>query len=392
MEAVAFALMQDRLSTEGSFILCDAMAEGFPIRYASRGFVELFGYNKMECNGKKCGVLVGGPSITAHDFAVVAKTNGLSPDEVKEANDFLNNRARAECEAMMAKPGERMGFILALNRKKSGQLFVCEVLMFVMEHPVVGWPYSIGLQRDVTAEVPVGTLLLAASEARFPALARSREAPARERVATLRMEEGPTREFFHSKSLEMWEEMMRMVSEAQGDLKVEALGNSTVALSTSAGSEVLEEDLESSAPTTFVPPEASQRVCLHVRNLPATATAQQLRGLFEPCGAVLDVDVKLDESGRCRGFGFVVVPSMEEATKAVAEVGDSALGGNRLSVAVGAISDAPAPEPFWPPLCGGGAASEPFLPLSSGVALAAFACGSAWPTIGAFAQRALRAA
>eukprot|EP00406_Dinophysis_acuminata_P078863 CAMPEP_0179266604 /NCGR_PEP_ID=MMETSP0797-20121207/29501_1 /TAXON_ID=47934 /ORGANISM="Dinophysis acuminata, Strain DAEP01" /LENGTH=43 /DNA_ID= /DNA_START= /DNA_END= /DNA_ORIENTATION= len=43
MQSTQYALLQDHLSTNGSFILCDTNAQGFPMLYASQGFVDLFG-------------------------------------------------------------------------------------------------------------------------------------------------------------------------------------------------------------------------------------------------------------------------------------------------------------------------------------------------------------
>ena len=82
-----YMLAQDRLSTGGNFILCDACADRCPIRYASLGFEDLFGYRKSECLGKNCGDLVGRPAILVRDPGLtrVAEASGLAPKQVAAA-------------------------------------------------------------------------------------------------------------------------------------------------------------------------------------------------------------------------------------------------------------------------------------------------------------------
>jgi len=60
---------------------------------------------------------------------------------------------------------------------------------------------------------------------------------------------------------------------------------------------------------------------LCVRNLPAETTDSSLKALFLEFGTVTDVKSVLDrETGQCKGYGFVRFSTMEEATKAVAEM------------------------------------------------------------------------
>ncbi|CAK0801246.1 unnamed protein product, partial [Prorocentrum cordatum] len=57
------------------------------------------------------------------------------------------------------------------------------------------------------------------------------------------------------------------------------------------------------------------RLC--VRNLGEATTVDGLKEIFEPYGTILDAVVRLnDETGKCRGVGFVTLASTEEATKA----------------------------------------------------------------------------
>jgi polyadenylate-binding protein len=63
-----------------------------------------------------------------------------------------------------------------------------------------------------------------------------------------------------------------------------------------------------------------QGIRLCVRNLSEDTTSEKLKELFEPHGQVVNATAKLDEDGKCRGLGFVVFLTMEEATKAVTEM------------------------------------------------------------------------
>uniref|UniRef100_A0A7S0A6Y6 RRM domain-containing protein n=1 Tax=Pyrodinium bahamense TaxID=73915 RepID=A0A7S0A6Y6_9DINO len=369
MERVAYALMQDRLSTVGSFILCDGMADSFPIRYASRGFVELFGYTATECLGRPCGALVA-TSITEAQVAKVSTDFGLSTADAQKAISVHTGQIIEECKNIMANPGEHISFSLVLNRTKTGNLFVCEVLMMAMEHPVVGWPYTIGLQRDVSDQVSVRELLQATSESALQELINRETGPVKDRIANLKLDTDMTREYFNSKSADMWEDMMRMVLEWKGELKVQHLAEGSVSLSTADG--------ETEEHCTSYDSGSSCRdalpVCLHVKNLAESTTAEQLSELFRPYGPVLEVEAPGARAGGA-GVGVVVLSSAEGATRAAAELGGQRLGsgGSELKVAVGAVGGMPMAA----------------VPLSFSKAIAVLACGSAWSAIQCVARKSL---
>lgn len=72
---------------------------------------------------------------------------------------------------------------------------------------------------------------------------------------------------------------------------------------------------------------------IYVGNLPWRTTAEDLRALFEPYGAVENSRIITDrESGRSRGFGFVDMADEEAAKKAVAELNNHDYGGRPLTV------------------------------------------------------------
>lgn len=72
---------------------------------------------------------------------------------------------------------------------------------------------------------------------------------------------------------------------------------------------------------------------IYVGNLVWGATGEELRGLFEPFGTVEKAQVVTDrETGRSRGFGFVVMTNDDEADRAIQELNGHDLNGRPLTV------------------------------------------------------------
>ncbi len=72
---------------------------------------------------------------------------------------------------------------------------------------------------------------------------------------------------------------------------------------------------------------------IYVGNLPNEATEDDLRQAFEALGQVESVNIIKDKfSGESRGFGFVEMPSKDEATKAIEEMNGTDLKGRALNV------------------------------------------------------------
>ena len=72
---------------------------------------------------------------------------------------------------------------------------------------------------------------------------------------------------------------------------------------------------------------------IFVGNLPFSMNEDELRGLFEPHGAVESADIITDrETGRSRGFGFVEMRDDTEARKAIEALTDFVSGGRTLTV------------------------------------------------------------
>ena len=72
---------------------------------------------------------------------------------------------------------------------------------------------------------------------------------------------------------------------------------------------------------------------IYVGNLPFRISDEDLAALFRPHGAVESASVVTDrDTGRSRGFGFVVMPSDDEARAAIEALSGSDMGGRQLTV------------------------------------------------------------
>lgn len=72
---------------------------------------------------------------------------------------------------------------------------------------------------------------------------------------------------------------------------------------------------------------------LYVGNISYQVTNDILNDAFAQYGTVESAEVKMDrETGRSRGFGFVVMASAEDADKAIAELNGKDLEGRALRV------------------------------------------------------------
>jgi RNA recognition motif-containing protein len=74
-------------------------------------------------------------------------------------------------------------------------------------------------------------------------------------------------------------------------------------------------------------------VNIYVGNLSYSTTESELRQAFEAFGTVESVNVIQDrETGRSKGFGFVVMPDNAQGQAAIAGVNDKDMGGRRVKV------------------------------------------------------------
>ena len=72
---------------------------------------------------------------------------------------------------------------------------------------------------------------------------------------------------------------------------------------------------------------------IYVGNLAFSTDSDALRALFTPHGEVISAQVVQDrDTGRSRGFGFVEMPSAEDAQKAITATNGKNLDGRALTV------------------------------------------------------------
>lgn len=72
---------------------------------------------------------------------------------------------------------------------------------------------------------------------------------------------------------------------------------------------------------------------IYVGNLPHATSEDALRKLFEQFGKVEKAKIITDrDTGQSRGFGFVDMPSSDEAQAAIAKLNGSDLEGRKLNV------------------------------------------------------------
>ena len=72
---------------------------------------------------------------------------------------------------------------------------------------------------------------------------------------------------------------------------------------------------------------------LYVGNLSFHTTEEALQGAFANCGDVTEVKIMLDrDTGRSRGFGFVVMGTETDAKNAISQMNGVELDGRQLRV------------------------------------------------------------
>lgn len=72
---------------------------------------------------------------------------------------------------------------------------------------------------------------------------------------------------------------------------------------------------------------------IFVGNLPYTACEAEIRNIFERFGRVLSVRLAVDSAtNQPRGFGFVIMPSMDDADEAITRLSGVSLNGRTLTV------------------------------------------------------------
>jgi len=72
---------------------------------------------------------------------------------------------------------------------------------------------------------------------------------------------------------------------------------------------------------------------IYVGNLLFDVAENDLKALFEPFGQVTEIRLIMDKfTGKSKGFGFIEMPSKEEAQKAIAALNGKDMKGRAISV------------------------------------------------------------
>jgi len=72
---------------------------------------------------------------------------------------------------------------------------------------------------------------------------------------------------------------------------------------------------------------------IYVGNLSFDVTEDQLKELFGPFGQVTEVRLIMDKfTGKSKGFGFIEMPSKEDAEKAIEELNGKDIDGREIAV------------------------------------------------------------
>jgi RNA recognition motif-containing protein len=70
-----------------------------------------------------------------------------------------------------------------------------------------------------------------------------------------------------------------------------------------------------------------------VRNLSRAVTEQELFAMFEPFGTIEACDLVMDQkSGKSKGFGFIEMPSDQEANVAITKLNGKLIRGVKVRV------------------------------------------------------------
>jgi len=166
----------DAESSAGCSILSLSVPQ-FSVKIVSELLVELGGYNKADCLATNYRVIVYSPKtkrdVRSLEFAT-AESCDLSVENSVAALDFLKSYAHEEARKALANQSEHVGFAIGLACKESGALFVCEVTMIRLWHQRFGWPYLVGVWKDVTDTISIEELLGATSDADYSCLIDSR--------------------------------------------------------------------------------------------------------------------------------------------------------------------------------------------------------------------------
>mmetsp|Transcript_60707 Transcript_60707/g.141990 ORF Transcript_60707/g.141990 Transcript_60707/m.141990 type:complete len:495 (-) Transcript_60707:70-1554(-) len=212
-------LKAPELFNEESFVLCDVATKGFPILHASPGFQKLYGLSHAECAASSCGKVVGAESILKDPLALQAA--GLEIGGASAGVALVQDVMADFVEDVVHGREADFPSILAINRKSTGQLFTCQMSLMRKHHPELGWSYMVGLQQDISGQVPVSELLKTASLGRESFMALCKRHANRSRLVE-RLQTKEAEAHFHRVMRDAWRDAIsRQMSEATNDKKLQ---------------------------------------------------------------------------------------------------------------------------------------------------------------------------
>mmetsp|Transcript_25251 Transcript_25251/g.71196 ORF Transcript_25251/g.71196 Transcript_25251/m.71196 type:complete len:530 (-) Transcript_25251:114-1703(-) len=185
------------------FTLSDAHVAGFPVLYANPSFLTTYGYRAANCTDKHSAELVQGVNIATGTRSYVlelASTLGMTHETTEAALARLKDAANDEYKALALNWTHKSYFVNLTCTKSGAALFVSEVITLFLKHPVIGWTYVLSLQRDITDDISVESLLCAAAAGRHKELIRNHEITAKQQVSTWDTDAESAVKYFHEKA------------------------------------------------------------------------------------------------------------------------------------------------------------------------------------------------
>mmetsp|Transcript_19876 Transcript_19876/g.46502 ORF Transcript_19876/g.46502 Transcript_19876/m.46502 type:complete len:499 (-) Transcript_19876:30-1526(-) len=277
MQSESFELSQ--LEEFDSFVLCDLAGPGSPVRYASKGFQELYGYSMTECVGQSCSDLLGGSRVLQtgrRALAEVAASAGLSGDEASRSVQLLTSRLQQR--ATQATPDTEADPLLSIDCRKTGELFTASVRVLHNVHPVLGWSYKASLQQDVTDDVSVAALLRAALEGEVELLLLEAQlGQARPELAPPALLSARSLEYLHGVAGVLWRQSLANAALDMGQRKKPRLSDDKSEDGRSLAS------VSTACSLSQVP--VKPRKCNKLGQVKPIRTAHHLGALVAPCGS-----------------------------------------------------------------------------------------------------------
>mmetsp|Transcript_30000 Transcript_30000/g.54663 ORF Transcript_30000/g.54663 Transcript_30000/m.54663 type:complete len:404 (-) Transcript_30000:107-1318(-) len=78
--------------------------------------------------------------------------------------------------------------------------------------------------------------------------------------------------------------------------------------------------------------DEAEGFALCVRKLGEDVTTEKLKAVFEAKGPVVKAEVKMNEAGKCRGLGIIIVPTKEEADKVISNASAYEVDGKPVDI------------------------------------------------------------